>query len=85
MVVVLFLLVLLAIAGLLSAVLKAVVILVAAVALSAVVIGWFAWWSLRRRITRAQQAIGRATTQVRVGRVLRPRPTDRPGSVDDRY
>jgi membrane protein implicated in regulation of membrane protease activity len=85
MVVVLFLLVLLAIAGVLGVVLKAVVVMVATAALFAIVSAWFVWWAIRRQLVKTQQALERTGTQIRIGRVVRSRDGGAPPPIDDRY
>ena len=85
MIVVLFLLVLLAIAGVLGAVLKAALVLVASAALFAIVSAWFVWWAIRRQLANAQRTLERSGVQIRIEQVTRPRDGEARPSIDDRY
>ena len=92
MLVLLLILAVLAIAGVLGAVLKAVFVLAAALVLAAVIVGWLGWRWLRRQL---EPSAGRwevtsgttGTTEIRVGKAERPAETaDRePPAIDERY
>lgn len=89
MVVILFLLLLAAVAGVLGAVLKAVVFLVLTVVLTLTVLGLAAIYALRRKLKQVAQELGTAgRTQVHVGSP-QPRGGDGgaglPSPRDDRY
>lgn len=88
MVVLVFLLVLLAIAGLLGTVLKAVAFLVLAGTLAIAALALGGYLAFRRAVRSAQRELDRASTEVKVGRIYRNATTD-PGSLpsgrDDRY
>ncbi|HEX9298844.1 MAG TPA: hypothetical protein VF968_01780 [Actinomycetota bacterium] len=81
MIVLLFLLLLAALAGVLGLVLKItlVIVLTAILSIAALVaIGWFAW---RHEWRKFQRENGRGRTTIDVGRPTR----DLPGTRDDRY
>ena len=88
MLVLIFLLVLLAIAGLLGTFLKAIAFLVLAgmLALAAVAVGGYL--AFRHVVRKAERELDRASTDVKVGRIYRTGTSD-PGSLpsarDDRY
>jgi hypothetical protein len=88
MLILVFLLVLLAIAGLLGTFLKAVAFLVLAgtLALAALAVGGYL--AIRHVVRKAERELDRASTEVKVGRIYRTGTTD-PGSLpsgrDDRY
>lgn len=81
----LFLLVLLAIAGLLGVVLKAVVVIVAAVVLTVAILGWLGWRAVKRQLARSTDELTVRRTHVQVGEISRTPPDDEPPAVDDRY
>lgn len=85
MLVFLFLLVLLAIAGLLGVVLKAVVVIVASVVLATLVVGWLGWRAVKRHVARSNYELTVRRTDVRVGEISRTPPDDAPPAVDERY
>jgi len=88
MLILVFLLVLLAIAGLLGTFLKAVAFLVLAgtLALAALAVGGYL--AFRHVVRKAERELDRASTEVKVDRIYRTGTTD-PGSLpsgrDDRY
>jgi hypothetical protein len=79
----LFLLILAAIAGVLGAVLKAIVVVVGAIALTLAVAGWLAWRSFRRSLEAGQEH-RMGTTTITIGPARRQEPDELPGR-DDRY
>jgi len=85
MLVFLFLLVLLAIAGLLGVVLKAVVVIVASVVLATLVVGWLGWRAVKRQVARSNYEFTVRRTDVRVGEISRTPTDDAPPAVDERY
>lgn len=88
MVVLIFLLILLAIAGLLGTFLKAVALLALAGTLGIAALAFGGYLAFRRAVRKAQQELDRASTEVKVGRIYRTGTND-PGTLpsgrDDRY
>jgi membrane protein implicated in regulation of membrane protease activity len=87
-VVILFLLLLAAIAGVLGAVLKAVAFIVLTAVLTAVVLGTLAVYALRRKLERVTQRLEppAGQTRIHVGEPhARREPGGLPGPRDDRY
>jgi hypothetical protein len=88
MVVLVFLLILLAIAGLLGTVLKAVVFLILAGVLGLTALAFGGYLAFKHAVRKAQRELDRASTEVKVGRIYRTGTTD-PGTLpsgrDDRY
>jgi uncharacterized membrane protein HdeD (DUF308 family) len=80
----LFLLLLAAIAGVLGAVLKAIVVVAGAVALAVLVAGWLAWRSIRRTLQEVETRQVGGTTTITIGPAHRREP-DELGPPDDRY
>lgn len=88
MFVLIFLLVLLAIAGLLGTFLKAVAFLVLAGVFAIAALAFGGYLAFRHAVRKAQREIDRASTEVKVGRVYRtgtPDPGTLPSGRDDRY
>jgi membrane protein implicated in regulation of membrane protease activity len=85
MVVFLFVLVLLAIAGLLGVVLKVAVLIVGTAVLAAAVLAVFAWYWFRHQLTKAQRALDRHATDIRVGDIRRSSGDVGAPERDDRY
>jgi threonine/homoserine/homoserine lactone efflux protein len=88
MVLLIFLLVLLAIAGLLGTFLKAVAFLVLAGMLGVAALAFGGYLAFRHTVRNAQRELDRASTDVKVGRIYRTGSSD-PGTLpsgrDDRY
>lgn len=88
MLVLIFLLVLLAVAGLLGAFLKAIAFVILAGVLALAALAFGGYLALRHVVRKAERELDRATTDVKVGRVYRTGAQD-PGSLpsgrDDRY
>lgn len=83
-----FLLVLLAIAGLLGTFLKAVAFLVLAGVLALAALAFGGYLALRHVSRKAARELDRASTDIRVGRVYRhgtADPSSLPSDRDDRY
>jgi UPF0716 family protein affecting phage T7 exclusion len=87
MLVFVFLLVLLAIAGLLGAFLKAIALLVLAGMLGLTALAVGGYLVLRHAMRTAERDLDRRSTQVRMGRAYRTRedPMHLPSERDDRY
>jgi membrane protein implicated in regulation of membrane protease activity len=81
MVVLLFLLLLAALAGVLGVVLKITLVIVLTVALSLTVLAAIAWFAVRHQWRKAERRYGPTTTSISVGRPTR----DLPATRDDRY
>jgi hypothetical protein len=84
MIVFLFVVLLLAIAGLLGVVLKAAIVIVGTAVLAAAILAAAAWYWFKHQLTKAQRALDRTATDIRVGEVRRS-PRDAPPLRDDRY
>ena len=79
----LFILVLLAIAGVLGAVLKAFALLVMVGIVAAITLAVIAWYALRHQLRKLDRELDRRATRIQVGQ---PRPNEQlPPSRDDRY
>jgi hypothetical protein len=83
MVVFLFVVLLLAIAGLLGVVLKAAIVIVGTAVLAAAILAAAAWYWFKHQLTKAQRSLDRTATDIRVGEVRRS--ADTPPLRDDRY
>jgi len=81
MVVLLFLLLLAALAGVLGLVLKITLVIVLTVVLSLIALTAIAWFTIRHQWRKLDQRYGTSTTSISVGRPTRDLPTSR----DDRY
>ena len=81
MVVLLFLLLLAALAGVLGLVLKITLVIVLTVILSLTVLTPVAWFALRRQWRKLDRRYGLGSTSISVGRPAR----DLPATRDDRY
>jgi peptidoglycan/LPS O-acetylase OafA/YrhL len=81
----LFIVVLLAIAGLLGVVLKAAILIIGTAVLAAAVFAAFAWYWFKHQLTKARRELDQGSTNIRIGQV---RPSSRqplPPERDDRY
>lgn len=81
MIVLLFLLLLAALAGVLGLVLKITLVIVLTVILSLLVLTAIAWFALRRQLRKLDRRYGLSNTSITVGRPAR----DLPATRDDRY
>jgi threonine/homoserine/homoserine lactone efflux protein len=82
MLVFLFILLLLAIAGLLGVVFKAVALLILFAVLTTAVLVALAWWALRRQMAKLDRELSRRQTDIQVGS---PQRDELPPKRDDRY
>ncbi len=88
MLVLLFVLILLAIAGLLGVVLKAIAFVIFVGVATAVTLAAIAYFAFRHQVRKATAAMGQRSTDIKIGKVYRER--DRAGDElppprDDRY
>jgi len=85
-VVFLFLVVLLLLAGLLGVVLKAAIVVIGTAVLVAAILGATAWYWFKHQLTKAQRALDRHATDIRVGDIRRSAgDAGSPPQRDDRY
>jgi peptidoglycan/LPS O-acetylase OafA/YrhL len=85
MVVFLFVVFLLILAGLLGVVLKAAILLMGTAFLAAVIFAGIVWYWVKHQVAKAQRAIDRQSTNIRIGQVRRSADTSLPPARDDRY
>ena len=87
MLVFLFIVVLLAIAGLLGVVLKAAILIIGTAVLAAAVFAAFVWYWFKRQLTKARRELDQRSTNIRIGQVQRSpgEPEALPPRRDDRY
>jgi peptidoglycan/LPS O-acetylase OafA/YrhL len=81
----LFIVVLLAIAGLLGVVLKAAILIIGTAVLAAAVFAAFAWYWFKHQLTKARRELDQGSTNIRIGQVGPSSRQPLPPERDDRY
>ena len=85
MLIFLFVVLLLLIAGLLGVVLKAAIVMLATAVLAAVIFAGIVWYWFKHQIAKAQRALDRQSTSISVGQVRRSPDASLPPTRDERY
>jgi hypothetical protein len=84
MVVLIFLLLLAAVAGVLGTVLKAFAFVAVTVVLAAILLAVIAWYGVKYKLGKIERGLGQGRTDVQIGRPRREQER-LPGRRDDRY